>query len=272
MASKGFTVPYGLSAQATFIGREDGLEAVIEYLAALEKYYEDGEKPEGLSISAQIIFGLARPTLDEIRERSASGKKGYVVKHKQAKHKLIEANDKLIEANAYEEEREERGEKKEEIPHTPLEEIKEAKEEREEVYTATVDNSIELSPFAVCAEPKIDSTPDPEPPVITFTLNTGTEYPVTQDLFAQLAELYPAVDTMQTLRSIKGWCISNPTKRKTPRGAKRFLFSWFDKEQNRGHPRAAPAESRPRRPTPEEIYFLPAIDPWTGKPLMEDSG
>ena len=34
---------------------------------------------------------------------------------------------------------------------------------------------------------------------------------------------------------MKGWCDSNPTKRKTRRGIKRFVNAWLSKEQDRNH-------------------------------------
>lgn len=73
-----------------------------------------------------------------------------------------------------------------------------------------------------------------EPPVITLLLNTGDEYPITQSDIAAWMELYPAVNVLQELRNMKGWCNSNPKKRKTAGGIKRFINSWLAKEQNKG--------------------------------------
>ena len=46
--------------------------------------------------------------------------------------------------------------------------------------------------------------------------------------------LYPAVDVMQELRKMKGWCDSNPAKRKTRRGIKRFINNWLSRQQDEG--------------------------------------
>lgn len=73
-----------------------------------------------------------------------------------------------------------------------------------------------------------------EPPVISIALNTGEEYPITQSYVLELAQLYPAVDIMQELRAMKGWCDANPRKRKTAGGMKRFINGWISKVQNRG--------------------------------------
>lgn len=73
-----------------------------------------------------------------------------------------------------------------------------------------------------------------EPPVIKIPLNTGEEYPITQGYILELSKLYPAVDVMQELRAMKGWCDANPKKRKTASGIKRFINGWISKVQNRG--------------------------------------
>lgn len=82
----------------------------------------------------------------------------------------------------------------------------------------------------ICSEQKAAA----EPPVITLSLNTGEEYPVTQRDVVGWMELYPAVDVMQCLRNMKGWLMSNPAKRKTARGITRFITTWLQKEQDRG--------------------------------------
>lgn len=73
-----------------------------------------------------------------------------------------------------------------------------------------------------------------EPPVITLTLNDKSEYGVTQTDIDLFTELYPAVNVMQELRNMKGWCNSNPSKRKTRRGINRFINSWLSREQDNG--------------------------------------
>ncbi len=85
--------------------------------------------------------------------------------------------------------------------------------------------------------PGAETTPDRPPdrqPVIILPLNDKTEHPVYQEQVEEWAELYPAVDVAQQLRSMKGWLDSNPTKRKTRTGINRFINSWLAKEQNKG--------------------------------------
>lgn len=85
----------------------------------------------------------------------------------------------------------------------------------------------------ICSEQQAATEPQ-EQPIITLALNTGEEYPITQSYIIELSKLYPAVDIMQELRAMKGWCDANPRKRKTSAGIKRFINSWISKVQNRG--------------------------------------
>lgn len=73
-----------------------------------------------------------------------------------------------------------------------------------------------------------------EPPFIKLPLNDGTEYPVTFDEVDECKKLYPAVNVEQELRNMRGWCLSNPTKRKTKKGISKFIHTWLSKEQDRG--------------------------------------
>lgn len=205
MANKGFTVPYGLSAQVEFIGRADGLDAAVAYLAAVEKYFEDGERPEGLTTSAEIIFGLARPALDDCRERSASGKKGA-----KAKQKLNEANGKLNEANSSyfeqekEEEREEDGEaeresEKENVPHTPLkekdkekgEEGEEEKEEERELSCSPAVDGVETCVIEADTLPSVIAEAIPAPLFVPEADPNRLTDRMLEDEFDALWLLYP---------------------------------------------------------------------------------
>lgn len=59
-------------------------------------------------------------------------------------------------------------------------------------------------------------------------------HPVTKNDIAEYEQLYPAVDVRQELRNMKGWCISNPSRKKTKTGVLRFIHSWLSRTQNRG--------------------------------------
>lgn len=110
-----------------------------------------------------------------------------------------------------------------------------------------------------CAEPeKSDSTR----PIISLILNDKSFFDVTDEDVAKWNELYPAVDVMQELRKMAGWCESNTTKRKTRRGVRAFITSWLARAQDRGgsqnnycHPRPTLKDSTPLDyGSPEDFY------------------
>ena len=71
------------------------------------------------------------------------------------------------------------------------------------------------------------------PPVLSLILNDKTLYSIYQGDIDGWKDLYPAVDILQELRKMKGWLDSNPAKRKTQRGIKRFINGWLAREQDR---------------------------------------
>lgn len=68
--------------------------------------------------------------------------------------------------------------------------------------------------------------------VALIPLVGNREFAVTAQFLAELETAYPAVDGAATLREIRAWCLSNPSKRKTERGARRFINAWFERTQN----------------------------------------
>lgn len=81
----------------------------------------------------------------------------------------------------------------------------------------------------ICSESK---EPTSEPEVISLILSDKSLYPIFQKDIDVWKEIYPAVDIMQELRKMKGWCLDNPTRRKTKRGIRKFIGSWLSKEQD----------------------------------------
>lgn len=69
--------------------------------------------------------------------------------------------------------------------------------------------------------------------IISLQLNTGEEYPVYENQVKQWEDIYPGINVNEQLRAMKGWCIANPTKRKTRSGINRFINNWLSKEQNK---------------------------------------
>jgi hypothetical protein len=124
----------------------------------------------------------------------------------------------------------------------------------------SIEKDIEEVPNGTsCAEPeKSDSTR----PIISLILNDKSFFDVTDEDVAKWNELYPAVDVMQELRKMAGWCESNTTKRKTRRGVRAFITSWLARAQDRSgsqnnycHPRPTLKDSTPLDyGSPEDFY------------------
>ena len=71
-------------------------------------------------------------------------------------------------------------------------------------------------------------------PVIQLILNDKSYCNIYPNDISHWRELYPSVDVLQQLRNMAGWLESNPDRRKTKRGIKRFITGWLSREQDRG--------------------------------------
>ncbi len=76
---------------------------------------------------------------------------------------------------------------------------------------------------------------EPEADVAALLLNDGSEWKPSQTLYEEYVKLYPGVDVKQQFNAMRGWCVSNPKKRKTKSGIKRFVNSWLSREQDKGY-------------------------------------
>lgn len=90
------------------------------------------------------------------------------------------------------------------------------------------------------AAPPSDATEN-APAVIRLPTLQG-EHAVTDADLAEYASLFPALDVLQELRSMRAWLLANPSNRKTARGIKRFIANWLTRSQDR----ATPARSNHR--------------------------
>lgn len=75
---------------------------------------------------------------------------------------------------------------------------------------------------------------------IELPLIDGTMFQATMKYVDELQRLYPAADVKQAFRSMRGWLDSNPKNRKTPRGIKRFVTGWIQREQDKAPRKEAP--------------------------------
>lgn len=98
------------------------------------------------------------------------------------------------------------------------------------------------------AERSEEPSAPPEPTVFSLPLNDGTEYGVTQNDFDTYGKLYPSVNVMQELRKMYGWLDSNPSKKKTRRGIKRFINAWLSREQDKGGKATVSEPANPDKP------------------------
>ena len=103
----------------------------------------------------------------------------------------------------------------------------------------------------VCAEPPVSgrstpaAKPQPTPSEFDIPLNDGTFYNVPMENIEVYKRLYPAVDVEQALRNMIGWCMGNPTRRKTRRGVKRFITGWLSGDQDEGKTRRSSNQPKP---------------------------
>ncbi len=96
------------------------------------------------------------------------------------------------------------------------------------------------------------AVPDPpEEAVVSLPLNDGSEFGVSRRAVEEYEKLYPAVDVLQELRAMRGWCMSNTTRRKTRSGVRRFVNGWLARAQDRGgHMSGPPAQAPAYTPNP----------------------
>ena len=106
----------------------------------------------------------------------------------------------------------------------------------------------------VCSEPQSDSEPEAQTAVLI--LNDGSEWRPTVKDYEEWCRVYPNVDVFHEFERMRQWCLSNPTKRKTRRGIRKFVTTWLDGEQN-----------KPRKTTSK----LDAIDQWAERRKNEES-
>lgn len=104
-----------------------------------------------------------------------------------------------------------------------------------------------------------EQTSELEADVEALILNDGSEWKPAEALFAEYVRLYPNVDVKQQFNVMRGWCISNPQKRKTKRGITRFVNSWLARAQDKGYRRTADNGSYQQRQS-ESGYSQEVLD------------
>ncbi len=81
-------------------------------------------------------------------------------------------------------------------------------------------------------------------PVGQLLTNVKDSYfPIYKEDIQIWEDAYPNVSVISELKKISAWLHSNPTKRKTANGMKRFINSWLSNQQNKPQPQGAKRES-----------------------------
>ena len=70
-------------------------------------------------------------------------------------------------------------------------------------------------------------------PLEPVPLNDGTDWLPTLTEYEEYKRLYASVNVANEFKKIRAWCLSNPTKRKTKNGVKRFVNAWLAREQDK---------------------------------------
>lgn len=84
----------------------------------------------------------------------------------------------------------------------------------------------------ICTEPS--SVQEEKKSVIFFSCIKDNIYHVHKEDIIEWENTYPAVDIMQELKCMKQWLLSNPTKKKTKKGMRRFITGWLGRKQDKG--------------------------------------
>ena len=64
-------------------------------------------------------------------------------------------------------------------------------------------------------------------------LKDGSEGEILTDFFNEMELTYGSVDIMAELKKARAWCLSNPEKRKTQRGLKKFVNGWMSRANDK---------------------------------------
>lgn len=206
-------------------------ELYKEIMMAIMEYALNGEEVD-LSPMAECAFLLVKPQIDANNRKRENGRKGGSANGKgdadetkqEANSKQTEANPKQSEANS------KQTEANESKPEAKVKSIKDKDKSK----------SISKPLMYSAAEPVADAPAQAEADCESIPLNDGSEWRPTQEQFEEYERLYPGVDVKQAFRAMRGWCLSNPTRRKTRRGVSAFVTSWMNREQNRAPARADP--------------------------------
>lgn len=202
----------------------------IEIVCSLLEYGKSGVKPDFSDKSMAIIFNMLAAQIDEDKQRylETCNRNAENAKKRWAKEKQEDKNNyERIPSNTTEYESCDRIHS---LPPNTNDAKHANKIKRNKIKVNKIkDNTLNTLAQSV---PKEHSTQEGDL-IISLQLNTGEEYPVYENQVKQWEDIYPGINVNEQLRAMKGWCIANPTKRKTRSGINRFINNWLSKEQNK---------------------------------------
>ena len=215
---------------------------------AIMDYGLDGLEPSSAGI-AKSIYLMAKPQIDANNRRYQNGTKGGRPKT------TTEPRNNQTETKS---------KPKNNLPETTTE---------PNVNVNDKDNEKDKDINTSCPEP--DRTAPGETVAISFPLNDGSMYNVTENDVIMYQQLYPGIDCMQELRKIVGWCDSHPSQRKTKRGAKGFVNGWLSRAQDKARPVQAatkPTNNRFHNYEQRDTDYETIVRQNLVKKLREDDG
>jgi len=121
----------------------------------------------------------------------------------------------------------------------------------------------------ICSEPEVtqnsNSDVSKQDSVISIPLvKSAGEYPVSQEDLDGWQDTYAGIDVLYELKQYREWALSNPKKRKTPKGIRASLVYWLSSAQDRsgsgkggGDPSASAAREADKKAALEGLKRLP---------------
>lgn len=89
------------------------------------------------------------------------------------------------------------------------------------------------TPEPVPDRPTAPQTPSPPPVIAIPLIPRDGEYGVSPTELAEWQATFPGLDAKAELARIRLWCLDNPSRRKTAKGARRFITAWLARVQDR---------------------------------------
>ena len=203
-------------------------EMQLDVYKALVKYGIYGEEYEGDNYIVKALLESFKGSIDSAKDRriqnAENGKKGGRPSNKPNKTEGfdIKTGGFDVKSGGFDVETEDESRFQSENLNVYV-------DVNDNVY---VNDNVDVEDVIIARSDKI--TPSQPSTVITIPLNDNSEFGIQQSEIDEWSKLYPAVDVLQELKLMRGWCLGNPNKRKTKTGIKRFITNWLAKEQNSG--------------------------------------